>query len=124
MTWDQAYIATTALAYLAGFMSIAFTLHLVSRVRRIAYIVALPLWAGFTALFAYVLLTGTFEQGQSFSALAIGLRALLFGVALEGLLVPFIDRLEARTPPPAPDIQIELGDSLDVAGVQALLDES
>jgi hypothetical protein len=99
VTLDQAHIATTAILWIVGLVYIAATLPKVGPVRRVSYILALPLWAIGSALYAYAAVNGTFEQGTRLSPLAIGLRVLLSGIALEGLLVPFIDRLELRHRP-------------------------
>jgi uncharacterized RDD family membrane protein YckC len=99
VTLDQWHIAITAALWVVGFFVIALTLPIVGPIRRISYMLALPIWAGWSTLYVYVLATGTFEQGQRLSPLAIGLRVLIFGIALEGILVPFTDRLELRHRP-------------------------
>jgi hypothetical protein len=71
------------------------TLPKVSSVRQVAYILAIPLWAGFAALYAFAFFTYVPHDGN-LNFLEFTLRILLFGIALEGGLVPFIDRLELK----------------------------
>jgi hypothetical protein len=96
---DHAHVVITAVVWAVGFFYIAVTLPKVGPIRRVSYILALPLWAIGSAIYVYAAVAGNFEQGTRLSPLAIGIRVLLFGIALEGLLVPFIDRLEGRHRP-------------------------
>jgi len=107
VTIDQAHVGVTAVLWIVGFFYIAHTLPKVSQVRRPSYILALPLWAGWAAIYIYAFLTNDFAQGTQLSVLAIGFRALVFGIALEGIMVPFIDRLELRNRPQEIRIQPE-----------------
>jgi hypothetical protein len=95
MSLDQVHVGVTAGLWLAGLVYIALTLPKVSPVRRVTYVVALPLWAGWSVVYGYAFVS----WAPSDAPLTVGevaLRVLLFGIALEGFLVPFVDRLEVK----------------------------
>jgi hypothetical protein len=98
VTIDQVHVGFTALLWLVGFVLIVATTPKVSPIRRGSYIIAIPLWAGWTALYTMVFFTGDFPEGRQLGFTEMILRVLLFGIALEGVLVPIIDRLEMRPP--------------------------
>lgn len=97
MSFDQVHVGVLTLVWLAGLVSMVVTLPHVNAVRRLAYYVALPIWAAFTYIYGWSFLHFPTEMAEStYRLTGVLLRMALGGIALQGLLVPYIDRLEAE----------------------------
>lgn len=98
MTLDQIHLGVTGTIFLAGLIYIAVILPKVGPVRRVTYVLAIPLWVVFVVLYT-VAFFDYHPRDAAFSPVDIALRVALFGIAVEGILVPFVDRLEAKNRP-------------------------
>jgi hypothetical protein len=91
---DQLHIGLLALTWLGGIVSMFYTIGKVSKVRRITYVLAIPVWMFFFGV--YALAFTTVQPRDHFTVVELGLRAALGVIALEGILVPYVDRLEVK----------------------------
>ena len=97
MTVDQLHIGLTALTWLAGLFVMAKTYRKVGKMRRMTYILAVPLWVFFLSIYAYAF--ANYQPQDEYGWVDLALRVALGGVALEGILVPYIDGLESEGSP-------------------------
>jgi hypothetical protein len=94
VTFDQAHVGLTALVWIAGVFYMTATVPLVVPLRRWIYGIAIPVWVGLAVLYVWRFIE--FTPGPPLDLLGLIARVAFFALALEGLLIPWIDRLEAR----------------------------
>jgi hypothetical protein len=105
MSVDQVHIGLLALTWLGGIVSMFFTVGKVTKVRRITYVLAIPTWIFFFGI--YALAFATIEPRETFTVVELGLRVALGIIALEGILVPYVDRLEIKSKTQVTEIRIK-----------------
>jgi hypothetical protein len=95
MSLDQIYVGVTSLLWVAGLIFICMTVGKVSPVRQIVYLLSIPIWVGWASMFIFAFFTYA-PPDTAFRYVDVSLRVLLFGIALMGVLLPLIDRLENK----------------------------
>lgn len=95
MSLDQAHLGVTFLLWVVGLIYISLTLPKVSTVRRVSYVLAVPVWLGWSLLYGIAFFS--YQPVDSLAWSGVALRVLLFAIAMEGILVPFTDRLELKS---------------------------
>lgn len=114
-------MAAMVLAWIAGLISMGLTFHKLNVFRRLAYVFAVPIWFAF--IYVYVHSYITYVPRDDIPTISLIIRFALAGIAVLGILIPYLDRLEAKVKS-SPTVEVKLSDNNQIEFIEKERDDT